>query len=96
LGQDFITATEPDQERPQKFGKYSQIVRNTGLVVEEIIPVAGTKSILDLMPITAVIHCQHYLSVVRYLHKTYKSLQERENTSALRPGNFAFLLNVRK
>lgn len=69
---------------------------NTELVVEEVIPIAGTKSILDLMPNAAVIHFQHYLSIVRYLHKTYKNLQERENTSALHPGNFAFLLNAGK
>ena len=96
MGQGFIATTAPDHERPQKFGKYSRIVGNTGLVVEEIIPVARTKSILDLMPNAAVIHYQRYLSVVRYLHKTYKSLQERENTSALHPGNFAFLLNAGK
>jgi hypothetical protein len=71
-------------------------VGNTGLVVEEIILVAGTKSILDLMPNAAVIHYQHYLSIVRYLHKTCKSVQEHENTAALHPGNFAFLLNAGK
>jgi len=45
---------------------------DTGLVVEEIIPVDGTKSILALMPNAAVIHYQHYLSIARYLHKTYE------------------------
>jgi hypothetical protein len=96
LGQNFIANTEPDRERTQKFGKYSRIVGNSGLVVEEIIPVDGTKSILALMPNAAVIHYQHYLSVVRYLHKTCKSLQVHENISTLHPCNFAFLLNAGK
>jgi hypothetical protein len=64
-GKDFIATTEPDQERPQKFGKYSRIVGNTGLVVEKIIPIAGTKSILGRMPNGAVILYQHYLSILR-------------------------------
>jgi hypothetical protein len=63
--QDFFATTELDQERPQKFGKCSRIVGKTGLVTEEIIPVAGTKSILNLIPTASVIHYQHYLSVCK-------------------------------